>query len=613
MSRLCVDEPDIPFSTEQLQGLKLVYLMMPRLLIFLLFSCWVLSSLGQEKTIWLNEKQLAEKGYYKNHGFTQGAVKIGLIFHNTDNSGKTHYLKINNPHVNELFLETLNADTLYATGDHHAFNTRPVFFGDFILPITTDSGKTDSLLLTLDNSGETQVYNLTLLNPDQFERKKLGDTFFFVIVLTISLIFSLGFFILGVYKKEKISIIFSLYIVVSVLWILNMNGILFQLVWPNNVFIQHAARVVISSCSISAFVYYFISFYKNQISPFASLVFKTFIMMMLIRIILVLALPNLFENAELKYSLLILGTVVIVIGLLLLLFYLLKFFKKSQFLFHNLGFALNFIFVLKEGLKLTGVDIFPFPENDEYVSATSHFLIIGLFGISNIQQYRHKKQQQILADLEASHKQDKAMTEKIIAAQEHERSTIGKNIHDQVGGLLAVMKIKMQTLKVLRNEQSLNTEVDQFIGLVDKCSNELHDIVDDLIPPEFESQDLSQIIKERTLVFEQATGIDFQYDPIPLNVTQQTGLKIYRIVCELITNSIKHAQCDTIQLGLVNNKGELLINYSDNGIGINQEKLQSKHGVNNIHSRVKFLEGAIAVKTNPGETSYTINIPLANT
>jgi len=586
---------------------------MPRLMFFFLLFCWVMVAHGQEKTVWLKEKQLFEKGYYRNHGFTQNPVKIGLIFSNPDTTNKTHYLKINNPHVNGLFLETIKADTLYATGDHHAFNTRPVFFWDFILPITTAPGKPDSLLLTLDNSGETQVYNLTLLNPDQFERKRLGDTFFFVIVLSVSLIFSLAFFILGIFKKDKISSVFSLYILVSVLWILNINGILFQLVWPNNVFIQHAARVFTSSCSISAFVYYFISFYKNQISGFASVVFKTFIIMMLTRIIMVLGLPNLFENAELKYILLIIGTVIIVIGLLLLLFYLLKFFKKRQLLFHNLGFAINFVFVLKEGLKLTGVDIFPFPENDEYVSATTHFLIIGLFSISNIQQYRHKKQQQILMDLEASHRQDKAMTEKIVAAQEHERSAIGKNIHDQVGGLLAVMKIKMQTLKVQKKDLALNEEMDQFIGLVDQCSNELYDIVDDLIPPEFESQDLSQIIKDRTLVFEKATGIYFQYNPIPLNVNQQTGLKVYRIVCELITNSIKHAQCNKIKLDLVNSNGELLISYTDNGIGINQEKVQPNHGVNNIHSRVKFLEGTISVRTVPGETSYTIKLPVANT
>jgi signal transduction histidine kinase len=604
---------DIPFSTEHFQGLKLVYLVMPRLLFFLFFSCWATASLGQEKTIWLSEKQLAEKGYYRNHGFTKGPVKMGLLFNNTDSRPKTQYLKINNPHVNDLFLETINADTLYATGDHHLFNTRPVFFWDYILPVTTGPGKTDSLLLTLDNSGETQVYNLTLLNPDQFERKKLGDTFFFVIILSVSLIFSLGFLILGLYKKEKISTVFSIYILVSVLWILNINGILFQLVWPNNVFIQHAARVFFSSCSISVFVYYFICFYKDQISNSAKVIFTTFIVFLLMRIVFVLGLPNLFENARIKYILLIMGTVTIVIGLLLLLFYLLKFFKKGQFLFHNLGFAINFIFVLKEGLKLTGVDIFPFPENDEYVSAATHFLIIGFFSVSNVQQYRKKKQEKILMDLEASHRQDKAMTEKIIAAQEHERSAIGKNIHDQVGGLLAVMKIKMQTLKVQRKDEALHADMDQFIGLVDQCSNELHDIVDDLIPPEFASQDLSQIIKERTLVFEKATGIHFQYHPIPLNVNQQIGLKVYRIVCELITNSIKHAQCDTIQLTLVNNNGALLISHRDNGIGINQNKVQGKHGVNNIYSRVKFLEGTISVNTAPGETSYTINIPLANT
>jgi signal transduction histidine kinase len=571
-----------------------------------------MASLGQEKTVWLNEKQLVEKGYYRNHGFTQGPVKIGLIFKNTDNSSKTHYLKINNPHVNDLILTNRKADTIYATGDHHAFNTRPVFFWDFILPITTAPGATDSLLLTLDNSGETQVYNLVLFSLDQFERQRVGDTFFFVIVLSVSLIFSLAFLTLGIFKKEKISSIFSLYILVSVLWILNINGILFQLVWPNNVFIQHAARVFTSSCSISAFVYYFLSFYKDQITGFANVLFKTFIIIMLIRIITVLGLPDLFENAELKYILLIIGTLIIVLGLLLLLFYLLNFFKKRQFLFHNLGFAINFIFVLKEGLKLTGVDIFPFPENDEYISATTHFLIIGLFAFANIQQYRQKKQQQILMDLEASHRQDKAMTEKIIAAQEHERSTIGKNIHDQVGGLLAVMKIKLQTLKIQRKDQALNADMDQFIGLVDQCSNELHDIVDDLIPPEFETQDLSQIIKERTLVFEKATGIHFDYDPVPLNVNQQIGLKVYRIVCELITNSIKHAQCSKIQLHLVKNNDELLISQTDNGIGIKQEKVKSKHGVNNIHSRVKFLEGTISVRTEPGKTAYIIKIPLTN-
>ena len=157
------------------------------------------------------------------------------------------------------------------------FNTRPVFFGDFILPITTASGKIDSLVLTLDNSGETQVYNLVLSSLDQFERKRVGDTFFFVIVLSVSLVFSLAFFFLGLFKKERLSIVFSLYIVVAVLWVLNINGILFQLVWPNNVFIQHSARVVISSCSISSFVFYFLSYYKEQISRFARLIFNIFI------------------------------------------------------------------------------------------------------------------------------------------------------------------------------------------------------------------------------------------------------------------------------------------------------------------------------------------------
>jgi signal transduction histidine kinase len=53
-----------------------------------------------------------------------------------------------------------------------------------------------------------------------------------------------------------------------------------------------------------------------------------------------------------------------------------------------------------------------------------------------------------------------------------------------------------------------------------------------------------------------------------------------------------------------------LITQTDNGIGIKEEKIKSKHGVNNIYSRVKFQEGTISISTAPGETAYTIKIPL---
>jgi signal transduction histidine kinase len=233
-----------------------------------------------------------------------------------------------------------------------------------------------------------------------------------------------------------------------------------------------------------------------------------------------------------------------------------------------------------------------------------------MFSSANIQQYRSNKKRKFEMQLKELHNRDVEMSEKIIEAQEYERTTIGKNIHDQVGGLLSVMKIKMETLKVKKNDPSLNNEMNQFIEIIDKCSDELHAIVDDLVPPEFEYQDFSDILFNRISMIENATSIEIHYNPSPIKIEPQIGIKLYRIISELITNSIKHAQCTVINISILKDRGMLHINFNENGIGIDMLQVKIKHGINNIYSRVKFMNGTIDTKSLPGKTSYYIQIPL---
>ena len=233
-----------------------------------------------------------------------------------------------------------------------------------------------------------------------------------------------------------------------------------------------------------------------------------------------------------------------------------------------------------------------------------------MFSAANIQQYRNNKKRKFEKQLEESHHRNVEISEKIIEAQEHERTTIGKNIHDQVGGLLSAMKIKMQTLKMKRNDPSLNNEMDQFIEILDQCSNELHGIVDDLVPPEFEHQDFSDILFNRIRMIESATQIEIHYNPTPIGIDQQTGVKLYRIISELITNAFKHAKCTAINISILKDKQTLHINFSENGIGLDMLKIKKKHSINNIYSRIKFMNGRIDTKSVPGKTSFYIQIPL---
>jgi signal transduction histidine kinase len=289
---------------------------------------------------------------------------------------------------------------------------------------------------------------------------------------------------------------------------------------------------------------------------------------------------------------------------------LIKFFKKKEFIFHNIGFAIYFLYLVKETLKLFGIDLSELDKTNLFLPVFSQFFLVSMFSLANIQQYRSNKKRKFERQLEESHVQDMEVSGKIMEAQEHERTTIGKNIHDQVGGLLSAMKIKLQTVKIKKNDTELNKDLDQFIEIIDQCSNELNDIIDDLVPPQFDEQDFSEILLTRIRLIENATNIKFNYNPIKLNINKNISLNVYRIISEMITNAFKHSKCTEISIGLLREKDMLHVNFSDNGIGLKFDEVKKKHGIDSILNRVKFLNGEIETSSSPGKTSFYIKLPL---
>jgi signal transduction histidine kinase len=171
------------------------------------------------------------------------------------------------------------------------------------------------------------------------------------------------------------------------------------------------------------------------------------------------------------------------------------------------------------------------------------------------------------------------------------------------------MKIKLQTMK-LRYEPG--KDENQLIEILDNCNEELYKIIDDLHSPEFEERDLSVVLAERIEMVSKATDISIIYEPIQLNIKVQTAIKVYRVICELLTNSIKHSGCSEISLVFEKTNNLLCINYADNGIGMQNATNPNGRGVQNIKSRIAFLEGSLDVISRSGETRYTINIPINN-
>ncbi|MEY2834842.1 MAG: hypothetical protein RLZZ557_504, partial [Bacteroidota bacterium] len=425
-------------------------------------------------------------------------------------------------------------------------------------------------------------------------------------VFSFSIVFIIIFVLLGFFNKDNTRYFFAAFILSGTFWVYNINGVLYQMVWPDNTLLQNASRPFFSSTTIGTLVLYFLAFYKEYINRYVRYAFLGFLYYLIIRAVIIIITPGFFESEESKKITFFVTTPLLIIGLFCIVLYLFWLLRFKQILLHTISITIYFFFIIKVILKLFGINLLITGAHDEYFSTAVHFIIMTLFSIANIQEYRRNKRKRVAEKIVEADRRKTEMGEKIVEAQESERNAIAKNIHDQVGGILAAMKIKLQTMKLASKD---NQTSDDLIQLLNMCNEELHKIVDDLASPEFMDRDLAEVLNERILMMCMATGINVHYDRKPLLIENKLGIKIYRIICELITNSIKHADCSDIELKIDVIGNSIHIDYSDNGIGLPVGNENSGRGLQNIKSRIGFLNGNMQVSSRSGETKYLITIP----
>lgn len=580
-----------------------------RRIFLVLLICNCLSAVRAEVGItWLHADRLSQKGFFQNHGMTKGPQQIGILFENRTAFAVTKMVRLNNAHINRIVVSSTKGDTLYSTGDHLYFNTRPVPFPDFIFPIEVQPGATDSLVFSLDKSGENLRYFIEVKEPGKIQTAMNIEMLIYGILVCFSLISSVMFVIWGFLRRNIQHIFFAVFILATSAWSLNNMGLFFEFVWPRNPLVQHSFRTILSGLSLGLMLIQVYMHYHKKMNWWIKKFMIFFISFFILRMMVAVLLPQLFNNASLKYYILLTGTSITLGSLLLVLLTILVNMKYREMVLHNIGYLIYFMYPVREGLLQLGLPFDPIPEHDEFVAGLFYLGPLGFIAWGNLQDYRRNRKYKIAKDIEEARLKEMEVGKKIVDAQEYERSSIGKNLHDQVGGLLSVMKIKMQMLK--KKQVSMTRELDELISIVDAGSSEILNIVDDLIPPEFDRLGLNEILQNRIRIFESGTMIAFHFSSRLKEVEKGIALKIYRIICELITNSVKHASCSAVWIELYEQENKILLRYRDNGKGMELHRIRKNHGIKNIQSRIEHLGGKIEIESGPGNTEFKIDIPL---
>jgi signal transduction histidine kinase/ligand-binding sensor domain-containing protein len=205
------------------------------------------------------------------------------------------------------------------------------------------------------------------------------------------------------------------------------------------------------------------------------------------------------------------------------------------------------------------------------------------------------------------YEQQKKLLNAEIEATERERGRIAKDLHDGIGmDLVSIRLMANQLAKKTDNKDALEIQ-----SVLQKTISEIQNIIYGLTPSGLKLFGLSHGIENYISMVSRNHSLlinfDFQGDEVK---DEQIGAVIFRIIQELITNSIKHSYCATISIQIKVSSSFIQIVYRDNGIGFDLSNAKPGLGLSNIRSRVESLEGVLDVESDATGTFYSINLPL---
>jgi signal transduction histidine kinase/streptogramin lyase len=200
-----------------------------------------------------------------------------------------------------------------------------------------------------------------------------------------------------------------------------------------------------------------------------------------------------------------------------------------------------------------------------------------------------------------------------VQTQELERQRFAKELHDGVGANLAVLKLYLTSLG------SPTVSVDELkqraIAVLETSVSDIRSIIHDMHPRSLTEQGLAQTIADMVGLLNEShqLTITFERGTMPKKLPEAVEINLFRVVQELLQNTLKHAHASHVWLGLRHEADALHLTYRDDGYGLDTALLNQPtgNGLVNIQQRVALLKGTSRFESKPGQgTTVTIAVPV---
>ncbi|MEO6252231.1 MAG: sensor histidine kinase [Ferruginibacter sp.] len=237
-------------------------------------------------------------------------------------------------------------------------------------------------------------------------------------------------------------------------------------------------------------------------------------------------------------------------------------------------------------------------------------LVVVFLGYRNL---RHRQllsrqqdelQQQRIRELE----KDKQLVavDAMLKGQEEERSRLAKDLHDGLGGLLSGVKFSISNMKdnLVMTPDNL-TVFERSLDMIDTSIKELRRVAHNMMPEMLTKFGLDEALKEYCNSINTTKLLTVKYQSLGMEARLDKSIEIiiYRIVQELLNNTMKHAAATEVFVQLIRDGDRLNVVVEDNGKGFDAGLIENNKGAGlvNIRSRVDYLKGRLDIHAEPGK------------
>lgn len=201
----------------------------------------------------------------------------------------------------------------------------------------------------------------------------------------------------------------------------------------------------------------------------------------------------------------------------------------------------------------------------------------------------------------------------MLEGQENERIRIAKDLHDRLGSMLTTVKWNFDAFIEKQTPEQGADPLIKASGMLDDAYQEVRRIAHNMVSGVLTKFGLVPALQElaRTISSGGKLQVKVMSSGLGDRLENKVEITLYRVVQELLSNILKHANATESIIQLTRLNGELNISVEDNGKGFDPEKIKYGMGIKNIEARIQALDGSFFIDSGKGNgTTVMIDLPV---